>query len=526
MNDASLWNEFGNIYLKMELYDEAISVLLKSIELNPDSGWTYSNLAYSYYKKGECGRAISLYRIGIPLLDNPAYLAITWNRLGDALRALKDVDNAIVAYKKADDMEMNPSLSSVLANKQRANLEVIPPQVSSVRPLNVPMGPEKNRLDGGKQSSMGNVSGTRHTLPSALQAKEGQNPAGTRLADNNRKFEPKQNTPARFDTHPRNQDSKLMDTPVRTQANPGDKLPTGGSYEPKRPNLYVIPSPIRDEDQVREERQTNEIEGDTQPIKVVKGEKVPARLVEYGAHEAIPVVKRENNQSLRGNTPRMDSNINLEETLAKVHIYENITQANPNNDRAWDTLGKLYKSLGRFEDSIQAYKQAINKAPGREVYYYYLGLLYSVTNQDEEAAWAFENVLKLNPDYVLAHSALAGIYRRMGFESKANDHISIALPKMDNESPYNLACFYAICGEADKALEFLQVALSNKDTTVEWIKSDPDLELLHDDPRYQQLIQELDNDQSPQQSPSNYYSSDLDGAKNKLLPLLNNSLSR
>jgi tetratricopeptide (TPR) repeat protein len=526
MNDALLWNEFGNIYLKMELYDEAISVYLKSIELNPDSGWTYSNLAYSYYKKGECGRAISLYRIGIPLLDNPAYLAITWNRLGDALRALKDVDNAIAAYKKADDLDMNPSLSSALANKQRPNPEVVPAQVNSARSLNVPLGSEKNHVDGGKQSSLGNVSGTRHTLPSALQAKEGQSPTGTRLIDNNRRFEPKQNTPGRIDTFLRPLDTKLMDTPGRLQANSGDKSSSGSSYEPKRPSLYVIPAPDLDQDQVREERQTNKIETDTQPIKVVKGGKIPPRLVEFGSQETLTAQNKEHNQSARGNPPRMESNINLEETLAKVHIYENITQANPNNDRAWDTLGKLYKSLGRFEDSIQAYKQAIDKAPGREVYYYYLGLLYSVTKQDEEAAWAFENVLKLNPDYVLAHSALAGIYRRMGFESKANDHISIALPKMDNESAYNLACFYAICGEADKALEFLQVALKNKDTTVEWIKSDPDLELLHNDPRYQKLILELDNDQTPQESNPNYYSSDLDGAKNKLLPLLNNSLSR
>jgi hypothetical protein len=35
----------------------------------------------------------------------------------------------------------------------------------------------------------------------------------------------------------------------------------------------------------------------------------------------------------------------------------------------------------------------------------------------------------------------------------------------------------------------------------------------------------LDNS-TPQQSNENYYSSDLDGKNNKLLPLLNNSLSR
>jgi hypothetical protein len=96
---------------------------------------------------------------------------------------------------------------------------------------------------------------------------------------------------------------------------------------------------------------------------------------------------------------------------------------------------------------------------------------------------------------------------------------------MDNESSYNLACFYAICGEADKAMDYLQLALKNKDTTIEWIKSDPDLELLHNDQRYQGLIQEVDNENSQRRS-GNFFSSSVDGSNNKLLPMLNNSLSR
>jgi hypothetical protein len=97
---------------------------------------------------------------------------------------------------------------------------------------------------------------------------------------------------------------------------------------------------------------------------------------------------------------------------------------------------------------------------------------------------------------------------------------------MKNESGYNLACFYAICGEVDKALEYLQQALLNKDTTIEWIRSDPDLELLHNDPRYLKLIQEVENNQNSESTNDNYFSSELDGPNNKLLPLLNNSLTR
>jgi tetratricopeptide (TPR) repeat protein len=216
---------------------------------------------------------------------------------------------------------------------------------------------------------------------------------------------------------------------------------------------------------------------------------------------------------------------NLEEILAKVHIYENITRVNPTNDRAWDTLGKLYKSLGRFKDAILTYQKAIEIAPEREVYYYYLGLLYSVEQQHDDAVEAFQLVLSKNPEYILAHGALAGVYHRMGLENKANDHIATALPRMINESAYNRACFYAICGDSELALEFLQLALENNDTTIEWIKSDPDLDPIRTDLRYQELVSGKEQP-APENGIDNYFSCELDAAQNRLLPILNHSLAR
>jgi len=525
MNDALLWNEIGNIYLKMDLFDDAISVYLKSIELNPDSGWTYSNLAFSYFKKGEYGRAISLYRIGIPLLDNPQKLAITWNRLGDAYRSLKDIDNAVAAYKKADDLEIDPSLSSALANKQRLMADKVPPQFTAVPQAKIPAGAEKTIIDGNRSPSMEGQGINQRNVTNIPQGKESQYTPATRPIDNNRRSDQKQNLSDHSEQQIKPFDTKPLVAPAKMPVKVGNKSSPTVSYDIKKSNLFVIPTPEPDQDNLKEGQSANRVEKAAQIRKLSVEDGSQLQQAGVASPEAPVTQVKEKENSANNNSLKGDSNINLEETLAKVNIYENITKANPNNDRAWDTLGKLYKSLGRYEDAISAYKQAIEKAPGREVYYYYLGLLFSVTKQDEEAAWAFENVLKLNPDYVLAHSALAGIYRRLGQEANANDHISIALPKMDNESTYNLACFYAICGEADKAMNYLQQALKNNDTTIEWIKSDPDLELLHDDSRYQNLIHELDN--NPQQkSNDNYFSSEHDGTNNKLLPLLNNSLSR
>jgi tetratricopeptide (TPR) repeat protein len=441
-------------------------------------------------------------------------MAITWNRLGDAFRALKDVDNAVTAYKKADEFEISPSLSSALGKKPQAITKVPQPHIPST--LKIPFGSSKSIFPGNGQSSIDNPNNNRNTGVSQPQSTNRQQTSGMGSLSSNRRMEQKLNSPEPNSLSSKPLEAKPTDTSGKIPVLPGDKAKMDVIDDLRKSSLFVIPSPILDQNYgVDQNSSTGKFTGETQPVELAKEEELPTRPLQ------VLQAKEENNSR-----PKVVNTVNLEETLAKVNIYENITRANPNNDRAWDTLGKLYKQLGRFEDSIQAYKQAIDKAPGREVYYYYLGLLYSVIKQDEEAAWAFENVLKLNPDYVLAHSALAGIYHRMGFDSKANEHINIALPKMKNESGYNLACFYAICGEVDKALIYLQQALLNKDTTIEWIKSDPDLELLHNDPRYLKLIQEVDNIQNSESSNDNYFSSELDGPNNKLLPLLNNSLTR
>ena len=50
MSDGILWNEIGNIYLKLGSSKDAIAAFTKAIELNPDSGWAYSSLGQAYLR--------------------------------------------------------------------------------------------------------------------------------------------------------------------------------------------------------------------------------------------------------------------------------------------------------------------------------------------------------------------------------------------------------------------------------------------------------------------------------------------
>jgi len=77
----------------------------------------------------------------------------------------------------------------------------------------------------------------------------------------------------------------------------------------------------------------------------------------------------------------------------------------------------------------------------------------------------------------------------MGLEELAQQHIGKAMKSIfDSENEYNRACMQAICGNADEAIHLLGVALKNKQTYVDWILRDPDLDFIRQDPRFKQLI--------------------------------------
>jgi hypothetical protein len=55
---------------------------------------------------------------------------------------------------------------------------------------------------------------------------------------------------------------------------------------------------------------------------------------------------------------------------------------------------------------------------------------------------------------------------------------------------YNLACYLALAGETDAALDELRVARElNRDNVMKWLPHDTDLEPLRGDPRFAELAE-------------------------------------
>jgi superkiller protein 3 len=103
--NAHVWNEKGNVNFKQGNFEEAIDAYNKAIQIDPSFGWPYSNLALTYFTQGKYTEAILLYQKSIELLNSNKDKALSWNGLGNVYRRVNDYANAVVAYRKAAELD-------------------------------------------------------------------------------------------------------------------------------------------------------------------------------------------------------------------------------------------------------------------------------------------------------------------------------------------------------------------------------------------------------------------------------------
>ncbi|MCE9644561.1 MAG: tetratricopeptide repeat protein [Chloroflexi bacterium] len=103
--NAHVWNEKGNVHFKQENFDEAIRAYNKAIQIDPAFGWPYSNLALVYFTQGQYTEAILLYQRSVELLSSNKEKALSLNGLGNVYRRMNDYGNAVIAYRKAAELD-------------------------------------------------------------------------------------------------------------------------------------------------------------------------------------------------------------------------------------------------------------------------------------------------------------------------------------------------------------------------------------------------------------------------------------
>ena len=198
--------------------------------------------------------------------------------------------------------------------------------------------------------------------------------------------------------------------------------------------------------------------------------------------------------------------------------YARATELDPSSVRAFNLNGHLAITLGQLDKAESFYRLAAERDPLSP------GPLISQTlifirqgRYDEAAAVARQAealgqqgmhaalceilLLKHEPQAALAEvehetnerwrlSILPRVYDALGRRPEADSALANLIDKYAR-FPYRIAMVYASRGRADDAFKWLERAFQGRDFDIMWIKTEPEFEPLHADPRYAALLRRM-----------------------------------
>ncbi|MCP4139270.1 MAG: tetratricopeptide repeat protein [Chloroflexi bacterium] len=107
MSKHQLWNELGNVYINSNAFEEAIQAYRKAIDISPDFGWAYNNMALAYMRLGQPEISIPYYQRSIELLSEFKDKAVAWHRMGNSYQVMDDIENAVLAFQRAVNLDLD-----------------------------------------------------------------------------------------------------------------------------------------------------------------------------------------------------------------------------------------------------------------------------------------------------------------------------------------------------------------------------------------------------------------------------------
>ena len=145
-------------------------------------------------------------------------------------------------------------------------------------------------------------------------------------------------------------------------------------------------------------------------------------------------------------------------------------------------------------DRALACLEKIKNPLGHKPYILFLkGQVWKLAGRYNDAVRYFEQSLKLDPENLHTHLALAWCYKRIGRLDKAILAVSSAV-ELNSESAiaqYNLACYFAINHQAERAIMHLSFALDLNSDYAKLIAEEPDFDSIRLNPGFDSLTSAL-----------------------------------
>jgi tetratricopeptide (TPR) repeat protein len=169
----------------------------------------------------------------------------------------------------------------------------------------------------------------------------------------------------------------------------------------------------------------------------------------------------------------------------------------PDCEGSWNILGRAYFASGRHEQAVALVQQAID-ANGDDYNTYVpylsalerLGLKKEAAQLREKLTTVLQQQLERVPEDVRARILLGGMLALLGNEEESVRHLQTAVALRPNEASilYNAACTYGAMKRKSDTLEMLKRAVAAGYGNLDWMRKDPDLDFVHDEPEFKKLV--------------------------------------
>jgi tetratricopeptide (TPR) repeat protein len=190
---------------------------------------------------------------------------------------------------------------------------------------------------------------------------------------------------------------------------------------------------------------------------------------------------------------------NLGRNEEAIKAYEKAIEIKPDFNMvhlAWNNKGNAFSNLGRHEEALKAFEKAIEIKPDYHHAWYNKGVALYNFGRPEEALKALEKAIEIKPDYHLIHQAWTNKGVALYDLGRPEEALK-AYEKAIEINPdyhltwYNLACFYSLKKDKDKALKYLQKAIENGYNDLSHIKKDNDLDFIKNETEFKKIIDKL-----------------------------------
>ena len=201
-----------------------------------------------------------------------------------------------------------------------------------------------------------------------------------------------------------------------------------------------------------------------------------------------------------------------------------LEQGLAHDPRNLDLIGaavKISRRMGRLDQSLALAEYAASRDPVSVASHEDLGWEYVLAGRFDEAAAEFRTALTLNPDAAILHESLGEVllhkgdpraalaemqqepfeeqrlgglsmaYHALGQKAESDSALDDLIRKGEQTMPYYISYVLAFRGETNRAFQWLEKAIEYRDPYVSWAGIDPNLKVLHKDPRWLPLLRRL-----------------------------------